>query len=230
MTQQTTPNTQAESSWEALPPEASQRLRERLQPTAAPPAPPQMSPRTRRLILAVDRGVLAVARHWLLTVNIMGGLFVGLPILGPWLRSLGLSAPADALYFVFGLTCHQMPERTFFVFGHKMCLCQRCMAIYGTIFGLGILFGLVRGRIQPLKWRWMLLLWVPMALDGFTQLFGWRESTWELRVITGALFALSCVWFGFPYLEQAFKDMRRDLEARFARVAARAVAHSQVTG
>lgn len=67
-----------------------------------------------------------------------------------------------------------------------------------------------------------------MALDGFTQLFGFRESTWELRLITGALFALSCVWFGFPYLEQAFADMRRDLEARFARVAAREVASSQV--
>jgi len=26
---------------------------------------------------------------------------------------------------------------------------------------------------------------LPIALDGFTQLFGWRESTNELRVITG---------------------------------------------
>jgi uncharacterized membrane protein len=229
MSQQTAPNAQPESSLETLPPEASERLRERLQ-RPAPPAPPPLSPRMRNFVLAVDRGVLSVARHWLLTVNIMGGLFAGLPLLGPWLRSRGLDIPADALYFAFGLTCHQMPERSFFIFGHKMCLCQRCMAIYGTVFGLGILYGLVRGRIRPLNWRWMLVLWVPMALDGFTQLFGWRESTWELRLITGALFGLSCVWFGFPYLEQAFNDMRRDLEARFARIAAREVAGSQVSG
>jgi uncharacterized membrane protein len=115
-----------------------------------------------------------------------------------------------------------MPERSFFIFGHKMCLCQRCMAIYGTVFALGLLYSLVRGRIRPLRWRWLFLLWTPMALDGFTQLFGLRESNAELRLITGALFALSCVWFGFPYLEQAFADMRRDLEARFARIAAKA--------
>ena len=221
MAQQTPTNAQPESPWDALSPEASQRLREQLQRPAPPPAP-QLSPRMRSAVLAVDRGVLSVARHWLLTVNIMGGLFAGLPLLGPFLRSRGLDLPADMLYFAFGLTCHQMPERSFFIFGHKMCLCQRCMAIYGTIFVLGLLYSLVRGRIRPLRWRWLFALWVPMALDGFTQLFGLRESNAELRLITGALFALSCVWFGFPYLEQAFNDMRRDLEARFARIAARA--------
>ena len=208
-----------DAPWEALPPEARERLRERLQRPVAPPPP--LSPGLRALVMKVDRAVLAVSRHWLLTVNVMGGLFAGLPLLGPYLRSQGLDLPANLLYFAFGLTCHQRPDRSFFIFGHKMCLCQRCMAIYGTIFALGLLYGLARGRIQPLRWRWMLLLWAPMALDGFTQLFGFRESTWELRLITGGLFALSCVWVAFPYLEQAFADMRRDLEARFARVAAR---------
>ena len=64
----------------------------------------------------------------------------------------------------------------------------------------------------------MFLLWLPMAIDGFTQLFGLRESNWELRVVTGGLFALSLVWVAFPYLERAFAEMRRDLEARFARL------------
>ncbi len=181
------------------------------------PAPAPLSPRMRAVARAVDRGVLAVARHWLLAVNALAGLYFGLALLGPWLRSRGYGLPADALYFLYGLSCHQLPERSFFVFGHKMCFCQRCAAIYGGIFLLGILFGLARGRLRPLRWRWMFLLWAPMALDGFTQLFGWRESTWELRVLTGALFALSCVWVGFPYLEQAFGEMRDQLQARFAR-------------
>jgi uncharacterized membrane protein len=174
----------------------------------------------RAFVRSVDRAVLAVARHWLLVVNLIGGIYAGLPLLGPWLLSRGLTAPANAIYFLYHFTCHQMPSRSFYVFGHKMCYCERCMAIYSGFFFLGIFYAFVRGRIQPLAWRWLFLLWVPMALDGFTQLFGWRESTWELRVVTGALFALSCVWFGFPYLEQGFRDIREQLEARFAGLAA----------
>jgi uncharacterized membrane protein len=112
-----------------------------------------------------------------------------------------------------------MPERSFYVFGHKMCYCQRCCAIYTGVFCFGLLYPLFSRRILPLRWRWMFLLWLPMAVDGFTQLFGLRESNWQLRVITGTLFALSCVWVAFPHLERAFTEMRRDLEARFARAA-----------
>ncbi|HEY8597661.1 MAG TPA: DUF2085 domain-containing protein, partial [Thermomicrobiales bacterium] len=114
-------------------------------------------------------------------------------------------------------------ERSFFVFGHKMCYCQRCCAIYSGIFLFGLLYPLASRIKQPLRWRWMFLLWLPMALDGFTQLFGLRESNWQLRVITGTLFALSCVWVAFPYLDRAFSEMRRDLEARFRRVELQAV-------
>ncbi len=207
------------ADWEALPEEVRARLR--AQPALAPP-PANVSPRTRAFVLAVDRGVLAVARHWLLAVNIIGGLYAGLPLLGPWLLAKGWTIPANAIYFAYSLTCHQRPERSFFLFGHKMCYCQRCCAIYSAIFLFGLLYPLVSRVTKPLRWRWMFLLWVPMALDGFTQLFGLRESTWQLRVLTGVLFALSCVWVAFPHLERAFAEMRRDLEARFRRVALRA--------
>lgn len=182
------------------------------------PAPP-LSPRMRAFVLAVDRGILSIARHWLLVVNLIGAIWAGLPLLAPWLLAHGVTLPAKAIYFFYGLICHQLPSRSFYVFGQKMCYCQRCTAIYSGIFLLGLGYALVRGRFKPLRWRWMFLLWAPMALDGFMQLFGWRESTWELRVITGALFALSCVWVGFPHLETAFREMREQLETRFARLA-----------
>jgi uncharacterized membrane protein len=208
------------ADWEALPEEVRARLR---QQAALAPPPANVSPRQRAFVLAVDRGVLAVARHWVLAVNVIGGLYAGLPLLGPWLMSKGWTIPANAIYFAYGLTCHQMPERSFFLFGHKMCYCQRCCAIYSAIFLFGLLYPLVSRVVRrPLRWRWMFLLWMPMALDGFTQLFGWRESNWQLRVLTGVLFALSCVWVAFPYLERAFIQMRDDLEARFRRVALRA--------
>jgi uncharacterized membrane protein len=197
---------------------SGERERGAPQPAATPAA---LSPRMRAFVLALDRTILGIARHWLLAVNVIGGLYAGLPLLGPWLLSRGFIIPAKAIYLAYGLTCHQMPSRSFYVFGQKMCYCERCCAIYSGIFLLGLGYAAVAGRLRPLRWRWMFLLWAPMALDGFTQLFGLRESTWELRVITGSLFALSCVWVGFPYLERAFGEIRDQLEATFARVAGR---------
>ncbi len=208
--------------WAELPEEVRARLAPQLgegrQAVPAMTRPP-VSPRTRAFILRVDRAVLAVVRHWVLAINLIGGLYAGLPLLAPWLLSRGITFPANAIYFFYGLTCHQLPERSFYIFGNKMCYCQRCCAIYSGVFVFGLLFPLVARRVRPLRWRWMFLLWVPMALDGFTQLFGLRESNWELRVITGTLFALSCVWVAFPHLARAFADMRRDLEDRFRRIA-----------
>lgn len=187
----------------------------RLSPQA--PAPPALSPRTRAAILAVDRGVFHVARHWLLAVNVLSGIVAALPLLAPWLLAHGASFPARAIFLAYRLICHQRPERSFFAFGQQMAYCERNTAIYTGVFALGLGYALVRGHLRPLRWRWMFLLWLPLALDGFTQLFGWRESTWELRVATGALFALACVWVGFPLLERAFAEMRDQFAARFAR-------------
>lgn len=181
---------------------------------SAPGAPG--SPRARAVGRAVERGVLAVARHWLLCVNLLVGLYAALPLLAPWLLARGAPWPARAIRFAYSFTCHQLPERSFFVAGHQVCYCQRCTAIYSGLFLFGLAYGALGRRLRPLRWPWLALLWAPMALDGFTQLFGWRESTWELRVATGALFALSCVWFGFPHLRRAFAEIRAPLEGRFA--------------
>jgi predicted membrane protein DUF2085 len=40
----------------------------------------------------------------------------------------------------------------------------------------------------------------PIALGGLTQLVGWRESTWELRIATGLLFGIASGWCLYPRL------------------------------
>ncbi len=64
-----------------------------------------------------------------------------------------------------------------------------------------------RRRLRPLTWRLYLLLILPMAVDGFTQAFGWRESNWELRTITGGLFAVATVLAVFPRVESYLLDL-----------------------
>lgn len=91
--------------------------------------------------------------------------------------------------------------------GYQVAYCERDVAIYGTIFLAGLLYALVRGRLRPLPLWAAALFALPMALDGFTQLFGFRESTWELRLLTGGLFGLAAVWLAYPYLEWGFQEL-----------------------
>lgn len=78
-----------------------------------------VSDRTARFVLTVDRLALDIAQHWLLYVNILLGLLVLLPFAAPLLMAIGATGPADAIYFFYGLLCHQLPQRSFFLLGHS---------------------------------------------------------------------------------------------------------------
>jgi uncharacterized RDD family membrane protein YckC len=77
-----------------------------------------------------------------------------------------------------------------------------------------MVYAVVRRWLRPLSWRGAFLLSMPMAIDGLTQLVGLRESTWQLRVLTGVSFALATVWFVYPRLESGFAEVRAVLAAR----------------
>lgn len=73
----------------------------------------------RRFIIAVDRLVLIITRHWLTLAIVFLALFSGLPFLAPILMHYGITGPADLIYKGYGLTCHQLSFRTYFFFGEK---------------------------------------------------------------------------------------------------------------
>jgi uncharacterized membrane protein len=47
------------------------------------------------------------------------GLWVLLPFVAPVLMNIGLSGAGQALYFFYSFFCHQLPERSLFLFGQK---------------------------------------------------------------------------------------------------------------
>ena len=113
--------------------------------------------------------------------------------------------------------------------GYKMALCERDIAIYGTIFLFGIVYALTGRRIKPLHWIIALLIGLmPIGLDGFSQLFSqmewswlssilpYRESTPFLRVLTGGLFGLAVAWFSYPYMEESMSETRQFFIKKFA--------------
>jgi uncharacterized membrane protein len=193
--------------------------------------------RIRDVVIFLDKLIFQLAKHWLFLANLTWGLYVGLPILAPILMLTGHPWLGNVIYTAYKVACHQIAWRSFFIggsqivytyeelialvgpaltaryigdatIGYKVAICQRDVATYGTILLAGLVFGLVRRRLKPLPiWAFVLSL-VPMGIDGLTQLFGLRESNWQLRMITGALFGLTSIWLAYPYLEEGMRDIR----------------------
>ncbi len=67
----------------------------------------------------MKRIVLGFARHWLFFVNVLIAIWVGLPWLAPMMMHLGWTSAAKAIYFIYSFQCHQLPERSFFLFGKQ---------------------------------------------------------------------------------------------------------------
>lgn len=185
--------------------------------TASPTDPQASSEALTPQAQALVRGVEAVAgfitRHWLALLNLGMGIFALGPFLSPLLMATGHPILGRAIFLGWGATgCHQLPSRSWFIFGYQVAICQRDVAFYGSFFLGGLLFALHR-QLRPLNWRLYLLFVLPMAVDGLTQLVGLRESTWLLRSITGALFGFASVWLLYPRLEQAMREVQATLQA-----------------
>lgn len=95
------------------------------------------------------------------------------------------------------------------VLGYKFPVCARNFSIFLFMFIGGIIYPLVR-RFDSQRWPTPLLLILflaPMALDGFTQLFGLRESTNLLRFFTGALAGIVIPFYLIPMANRMFASI-----------------------
>ena len=80
---------------------------------------PSLSTRQRARAIALNRALLAFARHWLLIFNLLWGVFVIAPWLAPVLMKIGHERAANIIYLAYATQCHQLPQRSFFLFGLK---------------------------------------------------------------------------------------------------------------
>ncbi len=60
-----------------------------------------------------------LAQHWLEAFLVIYGTWVWLPFLAPVFMNLGWSGAGKALYLIYSFFCHQLPERSIFLFGEK---------------------------------------------------------------------------------------------------------------
>jgi uncharacterized membrane protein len=232
----------------------------------------------RRIVVFLDRCVFWLSKHWLAIFNTLAFLYVGLPILSPVLLYLGLEGPGGLIQNMYKPPiCHQLPQRSWFLFGpklayslpelmdyfgiephlrqlddiqavyiatkygepglgYKVALCQRDVAIYGTILIAGLVYVLLRHRwkVRPIPW-WIYVAFgiVPIGMDGGYQWVTYtlnymlpilfsiesplpvHETTPAMRVLTGTLFGLATVWLMYPHVQDAMEDFQGTLRKRF---------------
>ena len=145
-----------------------------------------------------------LAHHWLLVISLLLAIFAGLPWLAPLFMELGWTRAASIVYWFYSTQCHQLPQRSFFLFGAsptyslpaiqaagpntdnvlmlrqfignsqmgwKVAWSDRMVAMYGSMLLWGLAFWLpLRKRLRPLPWWGLVLLLLPVAIDGFTHL------------------------------------------------------------
>src|SRR5436309_7011692 len=139
---------------------------------------------------------------WATIITIVLGVIVATALAIPFLSYFGLDAIAKPLFFSLHFICAQVPSHSFYVYGHQLGLCARNFSIYTSMFIASLIFVLTRKRLPGItRWIWVLMI-LPMAWDGITQMFGLRESTWVLRAITGPLPGLGNIWFVLSLIQK----------------------------
>lgn len=144
--------------------------------------------------------------YWANILTTVLGLLVATALAIPFLSYFGLDAISKPLFFALHFVCAQVPSHSFFIYGHQLGLCARNFSIYTSMFLASLIFTISKKRVPGIPWWIWVLMILPMAWDGITQMFGLRESTWVLRVITGTLFGLGNIWFVLPLIQKTLDE------------------------
>jgi uncharacterized membrane protein len=147
-----------------------------------------------------------LTEHWANIITWGLGLLVFTAIAIPFLSFFGLEDLSKQLFYSLHYVCAQVPSHSFYIFGHQLGLCERNFSIYTSMFLGSLVFVLSKKRLPGIPWWVWILMMLPIAWDGITQMFGWRESTWMLRVITGTLFGVGNVWFALPLMQKSLLE------------------------
>ena len=64
-----------------------------------------------------DRAVVILSRHWLMVLLLITGIYIVVPFLAPVLMEFGATRAATVIYTIYSTQCHQLPQRSWFLFG-----------------------------------------------------------------------------------------------------------------
>ena len=138
--------------------------------------------------------VPALSRLWFPAVALLLGLYVGLPWLAPVLMRLGWSEPARVVYAFYSTQCHQMAQRSFFLFGPKA---MYSTAELGTLAGVGGDPLALREFIGSAQLGWK-VAWSDRMVSMYTSLLAFALLAWPFRKRLTPLPIWAFVLLAFP--------------------------------
>ena len=107
---------------------------------------------------------------------------------------------AEVIYRGFGVFCHQRPDRSYFIEGHKLAVCSRCTGLYAGFAITLLVYPLIRSlrnNIAPPR-IYLILAAIPLGIDFSLTFFGIWENTHTSRLLTGALLGSVAVFYVMP--------------------------------
>lgn len=138
-------------------------------------------------------------------------LWLGLIFLAPYLKSQNSGLNIFA-YLIFEPICHQIPARSFYVFGHPLAVCGRCLGIYfGFLGGMG-LYAFRRGFSDTSLpgIRTFILATSPLVFDAMGNFFHlWNSPHW-IRFLTGFIWGLILPFYFITGVSDFFIQRDRD--------------------
>lgn len=233
--------------------------------------------------IALNHLAYHICQQWMFWFSLSFGLYVGLPFLAPFLMAAGLPSLGKVIYLIYSFFCHQLPERSFFLFGPKIMIpladiyanwqvtnnpfilrqfignstvgwkvawSDRMVYMFTSTLVFAWIWWPLRKKFNRISWKTLALFLFPMALDGGTHFLselaglhqGFRDTNawlagltshafstsfysgdaWGsfnsiMRMVSGILFGVGIVWFGFPFLAEFFQDQAAWIKYKFER-------------
>jgi uncharacterized membrane protein len=122
-----------------------------------------------------------------LAIWIMGIILTPLLAAGEWTFGQKIAAFG---YFFYQPVCHQIPERSFWLYGFTLPVCARCFSFYlGGLFITG--YYLFKDRIQMWKLSIYTFLVFPVAIDFLLEKFDIYTNLSGLRFATGLMLGIA---------------------------------------
>jgi uncharacterized membrane protein len=152
---------------------------------------------------------------WMYQVTLITALIWMLALLAPpWLMAGGRIVWALVGYELFSIICHQLPERSWRIFGFPLAVCSRCTAIYfGGLLGL-LIYPLTAGigaksvEYAARSRRWLLWSLPPMLFDFGLDWIGVMKNTFLTRTLTGLLVGMAGALHLYHLLAVALTEWR----------------------